>query len=182
MPNTLRRAWRSFVFPTPFLVAIVAWAESPTCEHITVWWWCPHTRISSCTTSAPPAMRRPIPNVNPWTKTSPRVHPDSLQGTANSSPVNSGVFAIRAVRSCIIGSCPDGSSWGCCDGAAAAELNELKRRTAMPMFLSSRLSSGDNRCSKMASFAYRSLLAGRRSLFGAQLISSSSLRRASAFL
>ena len=55
--------------------------------------------------------------------------------------------------------------------------------TAMPMSLSSRLSSRDKRCSKMASFAYRSLLAGRPSLLGTQLIcSSSALRRASAFL
>src|SRR5499427_4303956 len=30
MPNTVRRAWRSFVFLTPFLVAMVAWAQSPS--------------------------------------------------------------------------------------------------------------------------------------------------------
>ena len=32
MPNTVRRAWRSFVLPTPFLVAIVAWAQSPSSQ------------------------------------------------------------------------------------------------------------------------------------------------------
>ena len=32
MPNTVRRAWRSFVFPTPFLVASVAWAQSPSSQ------------------------------------------------------------------------------------------------------------------------------------------------------
>ena len=28
MANTVRRAWRWFVFPTPFLVAIVAWRKA----------------------------------------------------------------------------------------------------------------------------------------------------------
>jgi len=32
MPNTVRRAWRSFVFSTPFLVASVAWAQSPSSQ------------------------------------------------------------------------------------------------------------------------------------------------------
>jgi len=30
--NTFRRAWRSFVFLTPFLVAMVAWAQSPSSQ------------------------------------------------------------------------------------------------------------------------------------------------------
>ena len=37
MPNTVRRAWRSFVFPTPFLVAIVAWAQSPSSQSDEKW-------------------------------------------------------------------------------------------------------------------------------------------------
>ena len=32
MPNTVRRAWRSFVLPTPFLVAIAASAQSPSSQ------------------------------------------------------------------------------------------------------------------------------------------------------
>src|SRR5215469_14050780 len=64
----------------------------------------------SCTTSAPPAIRRSIPNVNPWTKTSPLDHLDSLQGTANSSPVNSGVLQSgRCVH----------ASWEVKDGAGS---------------------------------------------------------------